>query len=34
MSLPPLVRWIYDFKPQPGSREEKALEFYQPKDWT
>jgi coproporphyrinogen III oxidase len=33
MSLPPLVRWIYDFKPVPGSREEKALEFYQPRDW-
>ena len=33
MSLPPLVRWVYDFKPQPGSREEKALEFYQPKEW-
>lgn len=33
MSLPPLVRWIYDFKPAPGSREEKALEFYQPRDW-
>jgi len=33
MSLPPLVRWVYDFKPKPGSREEKALEFYQPKDW-
>jgi coproporphyrinogen III oxidase len=33
MSLPPLVRWVYDFKPEPGSREEKALEFYQPKDW-
>lgn len=33
MSLPPLVRWLYDFKPVPGSREEKALEFYQPKDW-
>jgi coproporphyrinogen III oxidase len=33
MSLPPLVRWVYDFKPAPGSREEKALEFYQPKDW-
>jgi len=33
MSLPPLVRWVYDFKPVPGSREEKALEFYQPKDW-
>jgi coproporphyrinogen III oxidase len=33
MSLPPLVRWVYDFKPEPGSREEKALEFYQPRDW-
>ena len=33
MSLPPLVRWVYDFKPEPGSREEQALEFYQPKDW-
>jgi coproporphyrinogen III oxidase len=33
MSLPPLVRWVYDFKPEPGSREEKALEFYQPREW-
>jgi coproporphyrinogen III oxidase len=33
MSLPPLVRWVYDFRPAPGSREEKALEFYQPRDW-
>jgi coproporphyrinogen III oxidase len=33
MSLPPLVRWRYDFKPEPGSREEKALEFYQPRNW-
>ena len=33
MSLPPLVRWVYDFKPEPGSREEKALEFYRPRDW-
>ena len=33
MSLPPLVRWVYDFKAEPGSREEQALQFYQPKDW-
>jgi coproporphyrinogen III oxidase len=33
MSLPPLVRWVYDFKPAPGSLEEKALAFYQPRDW-
>src|SRR5262249_56628229 len=25
MSLPPLVRWGYDFKPPPGSRDDKAL---------
>ena len=33
MSLPPLVSWVYDFRPEPGSREEKALEFYQPREW-
>jgi coproporphyrinogen III oxidase len=33
MSLPPLVRWVYDFHPQPGSAEAKALEFFQPRDW-
>jgi coproporphyrinogen III oxidase len=33
MSLPPLARWVYDFKPGPGSVEEKALEFYQPREW-
>jgi coproporphyrinogen III oxidase len=33
MSLPPLVRWVYDFKPEPGSREEAAQEFYRPRDW-
>ena len=33
MSLPPLVRWVYEFKPEPGSREEKALDFYKPRDW-
>jgi len=33
MSLPPLVRWVYNFKPGPGSREEKALAFYQPREW-
>lgn len=25
MSLPPLASWLYDFKPQPGSKEEKTL---------
>jgi coproporphyrinogen III oxidase len=33
MSLPPLVRWVYDFKPEAGSREAAALEFFHPRDW-
>jgi coproporphyrinogen III oxidase len=33
MSLPPLARWVYDFKPRPGSAEEKALEYFAPRDW-
>jgi coproporphyrinogen III oxidase len=33
MSLPPLVRWVYDFKPEPGSREERNMEFYKPREW-
>jgi coproporphyrinogen III oxidase len=33
MSLPPLVRWVYDFHPEPGSREEQAREFLRPRDW-
>lgn len=33
MSLPPRARWYYNYQPQPGSREEKMLEYYRPKDW-
>ena len=33
MSLPPLVRWVYDFREEPGSREAAALEFFQPREW-
>ncbi len=34
MSLPPLVRWQYDWKPEPGSEEAKLYEnFLKPKDW-
>jgi coproporphyrinogen III oxidase len=34
MSLPPLVRWEYDFKPEPGSPEAQLTEFYlQSRDW-
>ena len=34
MSLPPLVRWRYDWHPEPGSREEGLLkEFINGRDW-
>ena len=34
MSLPPVVRWIYDWKPEPGSAEEKLYtDFLKPRDW-
>jgi coproporphyrinogen III oxidase len=33
MSLPPLVRWVYDYKPEPGSPEERNMEFFKPRDW-
>jgi coproporphyrinogen III oxidase len=33
MSLPPLVRWVYNFTPEPGSLEERNLEFFRPRDW-
>ncbi|HKM16016.1 MAG TPA: oxygen-dependent coproporphyrinogen oxidase [Marinospirillum sp.] len=34
MSLPPHVRWGYDWKPEAGSVEEKLYtEFLKPKDW-
>lgn len=33
MSLPPLVRWVYDYKPEPGTREAEASEFFHPRDW-
>jgi coproporphyrinogen III oxidase len=34
MSLPPLVRWRYDWQPKPGSPEAMLLdEFLIPKDW-
>ena len=34
MSLPPLARWQYGWTAEPGSREEVALRFFQPRDWT
>lgn len=33
MSLPPRARWVYDHKPEPGSREEAMLKYYRPNDW-
>ena len=34
MSLPPRVEWRYDWKPEPGSPEEKLYtDFLVPKDW-
>lgn len=34
MSLPPLVKWRYNWQPQPGSAEAKLYEvFLKPRDW-
>jgi coproporphyrinogen III oxidase len=34
MSLPPRVRWEYDYRPAPGSREAELTEVYlKPRDW-
>jgi coproporphyrinogen III oxidase len=33
MSLPPEVRWAYDERPEPGSREAELAPFLQPRDW-
>lgn len=34
MSLPPLVRWEYDYQPEPGSPEAQLTDYYlQDRDW-
>lgn len=33
MSLPPRVRWLYDFHPTAGSREAELYEALKPRDW-
>jgi coproporphyrinogen III oxidase len=34
MSLPPVARWTFDYKPAPGSREAELYETYlKPRDW-
>ena len=34
MSLPPVVNWKYNWKPEPGSAEEKLYkEYLRPRHW-
>jgi coproporphyrinogen III oxidase len=34
MSLPPRVRWAYDWQPEPGSAEERLYtDYLRPRDW-
>ncbi len=34
MSLPPLCKWLYGYKPEPGSAEERLTEYFlKPRDW-
>jgi coproporphyrinogen III oxidase len=34
MSLPPVARWQYDYRPEPGSREAELYDVYlKPRDW-
>ncbi|MCX6955978.1 MAG: coproporphyrinogen III oxidase, partial [Verrucomicrobia bacterium] len=34
MSLPPLVRWDYDYRPEPGTPEARLYDlFLKPCDW-
>lgn len=33
MSLPPAARWQYDWQPEPGSPEERARWYFEPRDW-
>ena len=34
MSLPPLVRWEYDWRPEAGTPEARLYEeFLRPRDW-
>lgn len=32
-SLPPLVKWVYDYQPLPGSPEAKLSEYLVPRNW-
>ena len=33
MSMPPVASWTYQFRPEPGSKEEETLAMLQPRDW-
>ncbi|PQJ35773.1 coproporphyrinogen III oxidase [Salinibacter sp. 10B] len=33
MSLPPHVQWTYDYQPESGSPEARALWYFEPRDW-
>lgn len=33
MSLPPHVQWRYDYQPEPGTPEARAMWFFEPRDW-
>ena len=33
MSMPPLVRWEYQYQPEPGSKEDKLSDYLVPRDW-
>jgi coproporphyrinogen III oxidase len=33
MSLPPVVRWLYDYQPEAGSPEAELYEYLKPRDW-
>jgi len=33
MSLPPLARWVYDYKPAPDTAEAEAQTYFKPQDW-
>ncbi|MBO0799289.1 MAG: oxygen-dependent coproporphyrinogen oxidase [Blastocatellia bacterium] len=33
MSLPPLARWVYDYKPAPNTPEYEAWSYFKPQNW-
>ena len=33
MSLPARVQWHYDWKPEPGTKEAEAMQYFRPRDW-